>query len=95
MIGMIYQFIVANQQLNQDFDIAHYIDYLSALNYPLDIINTFDFETLYHLMLKDKKNDQQGVQMVLLDGIGHPVVKHVDKEALLQAYTTLLTYFKK
>ncbi|MFP5099463.1 3-dehydroquinate synthase [Staphylococcus equorum] len=95
MIGIIYQFIVANKVLNRDFDISHYFNYLVSLNYPLDIINEFEFETLYQLMLKDKKNDQQGIQMVLLDGIGNPVVKHIDKPTLLHAFTDFLTYFKK
>ncbi|MDN6721746.1 MAG: 3-dehydroquinate synthase, partial [Staphylococcus equorum] len=95
MIGIIYQFMVANKVLNRDFDISHYINYLVSLNYPLDIINEFEFEALYQLMLKDKKNDQQGVQMVLLDGIGNPVVKHIDKPTLLHAFTDFLTYFKK
>ena len=51
------------------FDILHYVNYLSSLDYPLNIINTFKFDSLYELMLRDKKNDQQGVQMVLLEGI--------------------------
>ena len=95
MIGIIYQFIVSNQVLNQDFDIEHYIQYLHDLNYPLDIISQFEFDALYALMLKDKKNNQQGVQMVLLDGIGNPIVKHVDKSILLQSFELLVAHFKK
>lgn len=95
MIGIIFQFIVSNHILNQKFDILHYVNYLSSLDYPLNIINTFKFDSLYGLMLRDKKNDQQGVQMVLLEGIGNPVVKHVDKSTLVESFTTLQTYFKK
>lgn len=95
MIGIIFQFIVANKVLNQNFDIAHYINYLKSLDYPLNIIESFEFDPLYELMLKDKKNDQLGVQMVLLDGIGHPVVKHVGKSTLLESFKDLQTYFKK
>ena len=72
MIGILFQFIVSNHILNQKFDILHYVNYLSSLDYPLNIINTFKFDSLYELMLRDKKNDQQGVQMVLLEGIGNP-----------------------
>ena len=46
-------------------------------------------------MLRDEKNDLHGVQMVLLEGIGKPVVKHVDKSTLVESFTTLQTYFKK
>src|SRR5699024_6898289 len=95
MIGMVYQFIVANNVLNQDFDVSHYINYLVELGYPLEIIHDFEFKPLYNLMLKDKKNDQQGVQMVLLDEIGNPVVKHINKSTLLQAFTDFLTLFEK
>ncbi|MCG7339665.1 3-dehydroquinate synthase [Staphylococcus sp. ACRSN] len=94
MIGIVYQFIVANNVLNQDFDIAHFVKYLQALNYPLDIIKQFKFESLYDLMLKDKKNDQQGVQMVLLDGIGNPIVKHVDRTILLQSFELFIKHFE-
>lgn len=95
MIGILFQFIVANHILNQNFNISHYINYLNSLDYPLNIINTFDFDPLYELMLRDKKNDQQGVQMVLLEGLGNPVVKHVDKSILLESFNALQTYIKK
>lgn len=95
MIGILFQFIVSNHILNQNFDISHYINYLNSLDYPLNIINTFDFDPLYELMLRDKKNDQQGVQMVLLEGLGNPVVKHVDKSILLESFNALQTYIKK
>lgn len=95
MIGIIYQFIVSNILLNTNYDILHYIQYLKSLNYPLDTIQSFEFESLYQLMLKDKKNNQTGVQMVLLNAIGDPQVKHVDKAVLSQAFEAFITYFKK
>ena len=95
MIGILFQFIVSNHILNQNFNISYYINYLNSLDYPLNIINTFDFDPLYELMLRDKKNDQQGVQMVLLEGLGNPVVKHVDKSILLESFNALQTYIKK
>ena len=55
MIGMIYQFIVANHLLGTQFDIQHYINYMNQLNYPLDLIQQIDFEEMYQYMLSDKK----------------------------------------
>ncbi|MGV2418981.1 MAG UNVERIFIED_CONTAM: 3-dehydroquinate synthase, partial [Staphylococcus saprophyticus] len=71
------------------------IQYLKSLNYPLEVIQSFEFNSLYGLMLKDKKNDQQGVQMVLLNAIGDPQVKHVDKATLSQAFEIFTTHFEK
>ena len=55
MIGMIYQFIVANHLLGTQFDIQHYINYMNQLNYPLDLIQQIDFEEMYQYMLSDKR----------------------------------------
>ncbi|UBV33515.1 3-dehydroquinate synthase [Staphylococcus xylosus] len=95
MIGIVFQFIVANLALNKSFNIAHYVNYLSDLNYPLDIVNDLEFDSLYQLMLNDKKNDEQGVQMVLLNDIGDPIVKHVEYTTLSKAFATFKTYFNK
>lgn len=95
MIGLIYQFIVSNICLNTSYNIQQFIDYLDTLDYPLALINDFDFDSLYQLMLSDKKNDDAGVQMVLLQNYGQPIVQHVDKTVLKQAFHELQTYFKK
>lgn len=95
MIGIIFQFIVSNLQLSTNYDINHYVSYLKSLNYPFDVVQNFTFESLYQLMLKDKKNDEDGVQMVLLKEIGNPTVKHIDKATLAQAYDIFKTYFEK
>ncbi|MDN6261659.1 MAG: 3-dehydroquinate synthase, partial [Staphylococcus simulans] len=47
-----------------------------------------------NLMLKDKKNDQNGVQMVLLSEIGKPVVTHVDNTVLKNAFEQLQNLLK-
>ncbi|MRF35936.1 3-dehydroquinate synthase [Staphylococcus sp. KY49P] len=95
MIGIVFQFIVTNIMLNKSFNIAHYVNYLRGLNYPLDIVNDLEFESLYKLMLNDKKNDEQGVQMVLLKDIGNPIVRHVDYKTLSKAFAEFKSYFNK
>ena len=55
MIGILYQFIVANQMLHTEYDIQHFINYLQCLNYPLEIIPKLNFEDTYQFMLLDKK----------------------------------------
>ena len=94
MIGIVYQFLVSNKLLNTTFDVSHYFNYLKQLGYPLTIIQSFDFDTLYQLMLSDKKNDMDGIQMVLLSRIGQPEMHHVPKHILEDAYETLLNLRK-
>ncbi|MBO1197871.1 3-dehydroquinate synthase [Staphylococcus simiae] len=94
MIGIIYQFIVANQLFDSGHDIKHYIDYFLALGYPLTMIKDFDFETLYQYMLRDKKNDVQGVQMVLIKQFNDIAVQHVEESVIHDAFCELQSYFK-
>ncbi|MHD0397677.1 3-dehydroquinate synthase [Staphylococcus simulans] len=94
MIGMIYQFIVSNLILDTRHDVQHYVDYMHKLGYPLDVVLNPEFQPLLNLMLKDKKNDQNGVQMVLLSEIGKPVVKHVDNTVLKTAFEQLQNLLK-
>lgn len=94
MIGILYQFIVSNEILQTKYDIQHFINYLQALKYPLDIISKLNFEDTYHYMLLDKKNDSTGIQMVLLQDWGKPTVCHVDKETHLNAFKKLQSYFR-
>ncbi|WP_412520713.1 3-dehydroquinate synthase [Staphylococcus simulans] len=94
MIGIIYQFIVANHILGTNYDVQHFIDYMQQLEYPLDVVLNPEFNPLLNLMLKDKKNDQNGVQMVLLSEIGKPVVAHVDNSVLQTAFEELQNLLK-
>lgn len=94
MLGIIYQFIISNEVLNTNYDIQHYVHYLKDLNYPIDVIRNEDFETLYQYMLTDKKNNHEGIQMVLLSAIGKPLVQHVNKETHQKAFKQLQSYLK-
>ena len=78
MIGIIYQFIVANILLDTQFDISYYANYLKKLHYPVQIVQ-LNFNDMYHYMLTDKKNNGEGIQMVLLEELGKPRVCHVEK----------------
>ncbi|MGN5881792.1 3-dehydroquinate synthase [Staphylococcus simulans] len=94
MIGILYQFIVSNLLLHTNYDIQHFKDYFKQLDYPLEVVLNADFEPLLELMLKDKKNDKNGIQMVLLSSIGNPVVHHVDNDVLAEAFTQLQNIIK-
>ncbi|UDI78249.1 3-dehydroquinate synthase [Staphylococcus taiwanensis] len=94
MIGMIYQFIVANKLFNSQFDVEHYVNYAKQLHYPLDIIHQLQFNDMYEYMLTDKKNNGEGIQMVLLEDLGKPLVQHVEKSILINAFNELKSLIK-
>ncbi|UEX89150.1 3-dehydroquinate synthase [Staphylococcus ratti] len=90
MIGILFQYIVANLVLNARFQPHTFYQYLKDLQYPLTVIEAFDFDQLYTRMLSDKKNDATGIQMVLLQQIGQPKVMHVSQYILKEAFQQLL-----
>ncbi|CAM3066690.1 3-dehydroquinate synthase [Staphylococcus argensis] len=94
-IGLLYQFIMSNLIYGTAFDITHYVRYFQQIAYPLQRIKDFEFEPLYQLMLVDKKNNDQGVQMVLLKDIGQPTTHHVTKAELEQAFAELQKVIKE
>lgn len=95
MIGILYQYYVANIVLDTHFSTEQFYHYLKQLEYPLTLLDSFDFDTLYTFMLSDKKNDATGVQMVLLESIGHATVKHIPKPILNQAFEAMLHYHRE
>lgn len=95
MIGILYQFYVANIILQTQFATDHFYHYLKQLEYPLSLLDTFDFESLYTLMLSDKKNTATGVQMVLLERIGQATVEHIPKHILKEAFDQMLQYHQE
>ncbi|MBI5972515.1 3-dehydroquinate synthase [Staphylococcus caledonicus] len=94
MIGIIYQFIISNEVMGAQFDTHHFANYIKELHYPTSIVETLDFEEMYHYMLLDKKNDEQGIQMVLLEALGKPHVRHVEKNVLITAFNELQSLLK-
>ena len=60
----------------------------------LEIIPKLNFEDTYQFMLLDKKNNSEGIQMVLLQDWGSPIVLHVDKRDTLKAFNQLQSYFR-
>lgn len=94
MIGIVYQFIVANHLLKTNYDINHYLNYLDALAYPIHIIKELDFDDIYQFMLLDKKNNHDGIQMVLLKSLGNAVVQHVNQSTHLAAFKELQSKIK-
>ncbi|WP_394856218.1 3-dehydroquinate synthase [Staphylococcus borealis] len=94
MIGIIYQFIIANRLFESQFDVSHYANYLKSLCYPVELVQQLNFNDMYQYMLTDKKNNGEGIQMVLLEELGKPRVCHVEKDILIQTFEDLQLVLK-
>lgn len=95
MIGIVYQMIVANALLDANHPVQHYFDYLKALGYPLEQLQNLTFEPLLKLMQQDKKNNQSGIRMVLLQAVGQPAVETIPVDVLETAFNTIQTLGKE
>ncbi|MCS4485457.1 3-dehydroquinate synthase [Staphylococcus americanisciuri] len=95
MIGILYQMIVANELLNAEHDIQHYVTYFNSMGYPLHIIEQLSFKPLCQLMQQDKKNNQSGIRMVLLQKVGQPIVQTIPVDILEEAFRTLTLIVKE
>ncbi|MBI5975359.1 3-dehydroquinate synthase [Staphylococcus canis] len=89
IIGILYQFIVTNLMHDLNFDLKHYYQYFDKIGYPMEQIKSFSLNPILTLMMQDKKNNAEGVRMVLLTDIGAPVVKTIDKDTLKRAFEIL------
>lgn len=85
MIGILYQFIVANEILGTNYDVQHFIQYMQRLDYPLDIISQLNFDDTYRFMLLDKRTIKKvskwfyfkiGVNPLLFMLIRQHILKH-------------------
>ena len=55
-------------------------------NYESIDLSNENLEDIYHLMLNDKKNQQQKILCVLLVGIGQSVINHeINKQEILES----------
>ncbi|MCG3412234.1 3-dehydroquinate synthase [Staphylococcus massiliensis] len=95
LVGILYQMILSNEHLQANFDIQKYYQYLRRLDVPFQEMEQVNFEPIYKLMLKDKKNTQAGVQMVLLKDYGEPITMTVEKLALKSAFLKLQSLIKE
>lgn len=57
------------------------IDIIAKLGLPTSV-ESLDRERISDLLVQDKKRDGQGLRMVLLEALGQPVLRHVDRRAI-------------
>lgn len=76
MIGLIFTLLLSEQEgAITRADTLAFIAYLQHNNYPLAVVNNYDFEVLANYLMKDKKVAYGELQFVVLEAIGKPTVR--------------------
>ncbi|MBS4199503.1 3-dehydroquinate synthase [Bacillus sp. FJAT-49732] len=91
MTGMIYALYLSKEVLDLEFNITEFELWIKKLGYSLEIPDGFDFNNAFTSMTRDKKSYSNQPRFVLLDKVGEPLVKELDKELLEKVYTTFLS----
>ncbi|QPC46696.1 3-dehydroquinate synthase [Mangrovibacillus cuniculi] len=91
-IGMTYALLLSELNDSKNpFTIHSYISYLKELGYVGDILLTLPFDSLWNAMKRDKKNQSQKPNFVLLSSIGQPKMQEVSYEKAKAAFHYLCT----
>ncbi|MBS4217309.1 3-dehydroquinate synthase [Bacillus sp. FJAT-49711] len=91
MTGMIYALYLSKELLDLDFNITEFELWIKNLGYSLEIPNDLEFEKAFTGMARDKKSFSNKPRFVLLETIGQPVVRELNKEILEKIYKTFLS----
>ena len=76
MIGLIFTLLLSEQEgtITREDTLA-FIAYLQRNDYPLAMIDNYDFDVLASYLMKDKKVAYGELQFVVLEAIGKPAVR--------------------
>lgn len=79
-VGMVAAAAVSRHLLGFS-DERRVIDVIHRLGLPVTV-GSLDRDRISDLLLQDKKRDGQGLRMVLLEALGRPVLRHVDRSSI-------------
>ncbi|MBE1554116.1 3-dehydroquinate synthase [Sporosarcina limicola] len=90
MIGMAYSLILSEQHGSVDEQLTNrFIDFSKTNGYLFEPIHEYSFDLFLSYMEKDKKASFGKLNFVLLDGIGRPYVKELEREQCEEAFNQL------
>ncbi len=87
-IGMVAAGVVSAELTGFDEE-ARVGSIITDLGLPVRLTGHLDRDQMLALIRLDKKRDQSGIRMVLLEAIGHPIVQTVDEPVILEALTAI------
>lgn len=83
--GMVFALYASGKKEGLAFDLKKFIEWLSALGYPLHLNSGLPFDELYSLMARDKKTIGEKIRFVLLQEVGRPVIREMSRRELEEA----------
>ncbi|MCJ8006673.1 3-dehydroquinate synthase [Lederbergia wuyishanensis] len=94
MTGMVYALYLSKEMINLEFNITEFELFVKNLGYSLEIPERFEFDNAFASMTRDKKSYSNQPRFVLLEKIGTPIVKELDKERLEKVFSAFLSSTK-
>ncbi|WP_188206017.1 3-dehydroquinate synthase [Alkalibacillus aidingensis] len=94
MIGMIFALYISDQLNDQKLYNPRFLQWITRLGYRVDL-SKWDISRLVDQMLNDKKNYEQKVHFVLLEGLSKPYVKSFDAEDVHQLLDQFIKELKQ
>ncbi|MBS4209769.1 3-dehydroquinate synthase [Bacillus sp. FJAT-50079] len=87
MIGMVYALHISKSMLGLDLPLSSFVAWIRSLGYQVNLPETLDFETAFQTMQRDKKSIGSEPYFVLLEKIGQPLLRKVEKHELEKIFT--------
>jgi len=82
MIGMIFALKLSKQLLGFTFDVEEFTKWIEELGYQSKIPENLSYEKLISKMKQDKKSIRNAIRFVLLEQLGHPIIKEISETVL-------------
>ncbi|WP_433742847.1 3-dehydroquinate synthase [Falsibacillus pallidus] len=89
MVGMVYALKLSMEYCSLSFPISSFLHWIESLGYSIEIDKAVTFERLWEWMTRDKKSLNTTPNFVLLEKIGSPVQRKMEKAELAEAFHSL------
>ncbi|WP_042457841.1 3-dehydroquinate synthase [Neobacillus dielmonensis] len=83
LIGMIFALKLSIEILELDFDLKDFSEWTKRLGYQTSLPERLDLDSVISRMKQDKKSVGESIRFVLLEKVGHPVLKEISESLLL------------
>ncbi|WP_445492202.1 3-dehydroquinate synthase [Niallia sp. 03133] len=82
VIGIVFALKLSKKKFSFDFSCEEFINWLSKLQYDVEIPKQLEIERLINRMKQDKKSVNGDIHFVLLESIGEPVMIKIGEDEL-------------
>lgn len=87
MIGMVFALQLSIDLAGLSFNLKEFLNWIHRLGYKTEVPSHLKAESLIEKMEQDKKTIGSSINFVLLEQLGKPIMKQIDKAILLEYLT--------